>query len=120
MCNLSPPLRTASTNAARKEQLESTFVAAEDHPTCQRIHSNYLQRCRQHVVHGHQQFSSWRSPGIALPGEFKALNHAPASVPMITASLTPFSLESLAAVWRLAPPHALLSVPLLYRLGHVA
>ena len=118
MCNLSPPLRTTSSNAERKEQLESTFVAAEDHPTYQRIHSNYLQRCRQHVVHGHQQFSSWRSPGIALPGEFKALNHAPASAPNDRSPSHAFEPGEPGS--SLAPPRALLSVPLLYRLGHVA
>ena len=54
-----PALRTASSHAEQKELLGSTFVAAEDQTICQRIHSNCLQRCRQHVVHGQQQFSLW-------------------------------------------------------------
>jgi hypothetical protein len=66
----SSTLRTASSHAERQEQLGSTFVAAEAQTICQRIHSNCLQRCRQHVVHGHQQFSLWRSTGIELRGKY--------------------------------------------------
>jgi hypothetical protein len=71
-----PSLRPASSHAERKERLGSTFVAAEDQTICQRIHSNCLQRYRQHVVHGHQQFLFWNSTGIELRGEFKTPEHA--------------------------------------------
>ena len=114
----SPALRTASSQAERKERLGSTFVAAEDQTICQRIHSNCLQRYRQHVVHGHQQFLFWSSTGIELRGVFKTPAHAIHPVlPTVTEPLMPHSLESLAE--RLAPPRFLLSAPLPPCLGHV-
>ena len=119
-----PALRTASSHAERKERLGSTFVAAEDQTICQRIHSNCLQRCRQHVVHGHQPFSFWNSTGSELRGEFKTPDHAiHPGLPTVTNPLMPYGLESLAERLvpgqHLAPPRVLLSAPLPHRLGHV-
>src|SRR5215475_3060918 len=87
----SPSLRAASSHAERKERLGSTFVAAEDQTICQRIHSNCLQRYRQHVVHGHQQFLFWSSTGIELRGEFKTPGSCHPVLPTVTDPLMPYS-----------------------------